>query len=83
MYVVNLTEQETVLGIISLQRSRPAGPDVQTKSRANHTREETAEFNFKSTLSKSCWLLAKHQNVRLRASAAGGWERLGNSLCAG
>lgn len=57
--VANLIEQDRVFGIISCLCSHPAGPDVLTKSRANHMREAEAEFNFKSTLSKSCWLLAK------------------------
>lgn len=59
MYVANLIEQERVFGIISILRGHPEGPDVLTKSRANRVREAAAEFNFKSTLSKSRWLPAK------------------------
>ena len=62
MFVANLIEQEQGFGIISCLRSPPAGPDVLTKSEANGMREATAEFNFKSTLGKACWLLAKQSN---------------------
>ena len=59
MYVANLIAHERVLGIISRMCSHPAGPDLQPKSWANWMREAMAEFNFRSTLSKSRWLLAK------------------------
>lgn len=80
MYVANLIEQERVFAIISGLRSHPSGPSVLAKSRANRIREATAEFNFKSTLSKSVGLLARQSKCVFVLKY---WSRMGNSLCPG
>lgn len=76
-YAANSIEQERGFGIISCLRSRPAGPDVLTKSRANRMREATAEFNFRSTLGESpkmyvcAWVLLEVEKEREAVGATG------------